>query len=129
MIEPLAILSYLFTHPMGTTHAPTPFVLESTSFSNHGRIPRTYTCWGKNETPPLQWTGAPPQTESYALLMIDEDVPRLHWYQWVVFNISAKKTALPKNVSSQASFVVANNSFGDPHYHGPCFTGKKRKHH
>lgn len=124
MIGPIAILSYLLAHPMGTNTSTTPFVLTSPKFKNHGMIPKTYTCWGKKRIPPLEWSGAPKGTQSYALLMIDEDVPRAHWYQWVIFNIPAEQTSLPENIKLSGA-SNKNYAFNQHVYHNPCPSHKK----
>jgi len=57
-----------------------PFSLTSPAFVESGVIPTRFTGDGDNASPPLQWTGAPAGTQSFALTLVDPDVP---WGQTV----------------------------------------------
>ncbi len=62
--------------PAGTPPAPGgPFALTSPAFVENAVIPTRYTGDGADVSPPLAWRGAPPDTESFALTMVDPDVP------------------------------------------------------
>jgi phosphatidylethanolamine-binding protein (PEBP) family uncharacterized protein len=68
------------------------FTLSSTAFENGGHIPPVYTrCDGEDLSPPLQWSGAPADTRSFALIVDDPDAP---------------DPAKPKMVSEVACLVV-----------------------
>jgi len=59
--------------------APQPanetFSLTSPAFVESAVIPTRYTVDGESVSPPLQWSGAPPGTQSFTLVLIDPDVP------------------------------------------------------
>jgi Raf kinase inhibitor-like YbhB/YbcL family protein len=55
--------------------APEPFSLTSSAFVESSVIPTRYTGDGQNVSPPLEWRGAPAGTQSFALTMVDPDVP------------------------------------------------------
>lgn len=61
--------------------------LVCSKFAEGGRIPARYTCEGEDVSPPLTWSGAPPATQSLALVCSDPDAPVGTWYHWGVFNI------------------------------------------
>lgn len=45
------------------------FTLTSGEFSDGGNLPKQYTCDGAGISPPLEWSGGPQNTESYAIVM------------------------------------------------------------
>ncbi len=51
------------------------FQLLSPAFAQGTRIPVRYTCNGEDISPPLRWSGAPPETRSFVLLCDDPDAP------------------------------------------------------
>jgi phosphatidylethanolamine-binding protein (PEBP) family uncharacterized protein len=54
-------------------------------------------CGGKNISPALSWSAVPKGTKSFALSIYDPDAPTGSGYwHWVVFNIPADVTSLPK---------------------------------
>jgi len=54
----------------------TLFKLSSPTFEDDGPIPPAYTkCDGANQSPPLEWSGAPTDTKSFALIVDDPDAP------------------------------------------------------
>ncbi|WP_238375471.1 YbhB/YbcL family Raf kinase inhibitor-like protein [Rickettsia massiliae] len=74
----------------------------STAFKHNDRIPDKFTCKGQNVSPHLhlEWSNAPSDTKSFALIMDDPDAPveitppHGIWYHWVIYNISASITKL-----------------------------------
>jgi len=96
---------------------PMPFSLTSPAFVESSVIPVRFTGDGDNVSPPLEWTGTPPGTQSFALVLVDPDVP---WGQtvpvygempptgtqpadffihWIVTGIPAAATSLPEGAS------------------------------
>ncbi|MBX7151242.1 YbhB/YbcL family Raf kinase inhibitor-like protein [bacterium] len=102
-------------------------VIASTAFSEGDLIPPKYTCDGSNFSPPLIWEGAPPTTESFALICDDPDAPRGTWVHWVLFNLPANIHALPEHIPTQEIIAGgARQGINDSHtvgYDGPCPPG------
>ncbi len=98
-------------------------VLSSPEVSDGGTLPKEFTGDGESATLPLEWSGAPPGTKSYALIM-DHIAPEgeAKWY-WTLYDIPATVAALPKNVSGVGT--LGNNSingrreYAPPHSKGP----------
>jgi Raf kinase inhibitor-like YbhB/YbcL family protein len=109
-----------------------PFSLTSVGFQNGAVLSTTYefdgmSCTGHNVSPPLQWSGAPAGTKSFALTVHDPDAKAPGgWWHWVVLNIPASadglKTAAGSGDFSSAPMgsVEGTTSFGKPGYGGPC---------
>jgi Raf kinase inhibitor-like YbhB/YbcL family protein len=98
--------------------------LTSTAFQDGGMIPAKYTCDGANVSPPLDWSGAPQTTKSFALICDDPDAPGKAWMHWVVFDLPASRTSLPENVPPQETIEGGGkqgmNDFKKIGYGGPC---------
>ncbi len=105
-----------------TRPAATAFVLTSPDLPADGRLPVEYTCDGGGATLPLTWSGAPAGTRSFAVIMHhvagQEDI---HWY-WVLYDIPAAVTSLPKNGGS-AGTLGNNINNGQAEYSPPCSAG------
>ena len=78
-------------------------------------------CGGQNISPQPSWSGAPAQTQSFVLTMIDTSVQPAQWSHWVVVDIPATITSLARGATTMpgAAIQVPSN-FGDPYYDGPC---------
>jgi Raf kinase inhibitor-like YbhB/YbcL family protein len=109
-----------------------PFTLTSSAFVESAVIPTRHTGDGDNVSPPLQWRGAPAGTQSFALVLVDPDVP---WGQtvpvygempppgtqpadffihWIVTGIPATTTSLADGASpgnTPAGTLEPMNSF------------------
>jgi phosphatidylethanolamine-binding protein (PEBP) family uncharacterized protein len=82
-------------------------ILTSPAFANNGVIPKQYSCEGTDISPPLQWSGAPQGTKSFALIIDDPDAPdprapKMTWVHWVVYNIPADVHGLPEGAAKAA---------------------------
>ena len=78
--------------------------LISSAFAANGDIPVTHTCEGRDQSPPLAWSGGPAGTRSLALIVDDPDAPdpaapRMTWVHWVVYNLPADTTGLAAGAS------------------------------
>jgi Raf kinase inhibitor-like YbhB/YbcL family protein len=100
------------------------FQISSPAFGNNSPIPKRHTCDGENRSPELTWTGAPAETESFALICDDPDAPMGTWVHWVMFAIPATCAKLGEGVPAQAQMpdgaIQGINSWGKPGYGGPC---------
>jgi Raf kinase inhibitor-like YbhB/YbcL family protein len=101
-----------------------PFSLNSGAFKNGGLIPVKFTADGDDVSPPLSWSGQPPNTGSFALVVKDSDVrDKDKGIQWVLWNIPATTHALPQGVPNnpvlQDGSRQGRNDFQKVGYSGP----------
>jgi Raf kinase inhibitor-like YbhB/YbcL family protein len=98
--------------------------LTSEAFAAEGTIPKKYTCDGPDVSPALDWSGAPPNTQSFALIMDDPDAPAGTWVHWVLYDLPANTKNLPEGVSKQEQLPdgarQGRNDFRKIGYGGPC---------
>jgi Raf kinase inhibitor-like YbhB/YbcL family protein len=98
------------------------FVLTSPNFADGARIPKTYTCEGRNVSPALRWTAPPRGTRAFAISMVDTDARFRHWIAW---GIPAVVRAI---AAGWRPLHEGTNSFGRRGYDGPC-PPPEPKHH
>jgi Raf kinase inhibitor-like YbhB/YbcL family protein len=87
-------------------------------------------CGGRNLSPQLSWSGAPPATRSFVLTMVDLDVRPAQWSHWIVVDLPADARSLATDTPTlpgKARALVSN--FGDAAYAGPCPPGGTGLHH
>ncbi|MGH6981807.1 MAG: YbhB/YbcL family Raf kinase inhibitor-like protein [Stellaceae bacterium] len=91
------------------------------------QVANTFGCKGGNISPEIKWTPGPQGTKSYAVSIYDPDAPTgSGFWHWVIFNIPASVTELPKNAGdlktnlAPAGSVQSRTDFGVPGYGGPC---------
>lgn len=82
-------------------------------------------CAGKNISPELTWSGAPPGTKSFAIMAYDPDAPSgSGWWHWTVFNIPANATGVGTGASGEGKLpqgaIEGRTDFGKPGYGGAC---------
>ncbi|MEW6235300.1 MAG: YbhB/YbcL family Raf kinase inhibitor-like protein [Candidatus Omnitrophota bacterium] len=98
--------------------------VKSAAFQEGGMIPKSYTCDGKNVSPPLAWDHGPAETKGYALICDDPDAPMGTWVHWVLFNLPASIVELPENVPAKETLENGArhgiNDFRKLGYGGPC---------
>jgi len=98
--------------------------LKSSAFEQGKDIPQKYSCEGQDISPPLEWSGAPDGTKSFALISDDPDAPVGIWVHWVIYDIPADSTELKEGVSKDP--ILSDGSkqgmsdFGRVGYGGPC---------
>jgi Raf kinase inhibitor-like YbhB/YbcL family protein len=98
-------------------------LIRSPAFSDGAGIPRQYTCEGQDMSPPLEWSGLPPDTRSLVLLCDDPDAPAGTWHHWAMYDIPPSSAGLPEGAgqpSGAKSFKQGVNDFGRIGYGGPC---------
>lgn len=96
------------------------FQLTVSGFAEGATIPRLYTCEGKDLSPAVSWTGAPPETRSFVLIVDDPDAPGGTWNHWLLYDIPASAKGLPEGVKPGQIGLSGRNDFGHPGYGGPC---------
>jgi Raf kinase inhibitor-like YbhB/YbcL family protein len=103
--------------------------LTSPVFKNGSYIPVENTSEGAGVSPVLTWEGSPTGTCSFALVMIDFDIPsptmRLgKFFHWIVYNIPVRLTSLLENFATRDSepmgVLIARNGEGKREYYPPC---------
>jgi len=121
------ILSLCVTGAAHLTHASgaaMSFQLSSSAFTPGQSIPKEFTCDGTNVSPQLTWTGAPANTQSFALIMDDPDAPAGTWVHWVLYNLPFNAHELAENVPNRQELPDdARQGYNDFHkigYGGPC---------
>jgi Raf kinase inhibitor-like YbhB/YbcL family protein len=99
--------------------------VRSRAFEPHGAIPRRYTCEGEDVAPPLEWSGAPAGTRSFALVVDDPDAPdpaapKRTWVHWVVVDLPPSVTSLPEGGALPPGARSGVNDWRRTGYGGPC---------
>jgi Raf kinase inhibitor-like YbhB/YbcL family protein len=118
------------------------FVLSSPDTRLAVRVPEEYTanvfgCTGGNLSPALQWSGAPAGTKSFVVTLFDPDVPETGsgWWHWVVYDVPASVSSLPKGAGAEHSSILpagtqqGRSDLGNDAYHGPCPDKGQPPHH
>jgi Raf kinase inhibitor-like YbhB/YbcL family protein len=99
--------------------------LTSSAFSAGGSVPARFTCEGENISPEFSWKEAPPETNSFVLIMHDPDAPRAGGFtHWVMYNIPAStghiEEKTPKQERVPGLGLQGTNDRGEIGYMGPC---------
>lgn len=100
--------------------------LVSSAFHHGGDIPAHYTCDGSNVSPPLAWSGAPVNTQSFVLIVDDPDAPdpqapTMVFVHWVICNLPASCHALAEGLAAlPAGAFECANDFQRTRWGGPC---------
>ena len=86
-------------------------------------------CHGGNQSPALQWSGAPAGTKSFAVTMYDPyKPPQSGWWHWIVYDLPATTLGLARQAGAAAGGGLPPGAKqglpdGDApqrHYYGPC---------
>ena len=108
----------------GTDSGAGQIQLTSAAFAYGEKIPVRFTCEGEDVSPPLQWSGAPVDTRSFALICEDPDAPRGTWIHWVLYNLPSGAVELVQGVPPLPELPSGarqgRNDFGKIGYGGPC---------
>jgi Raf kinase inhibitor-like YbhB/YbcL family protein len=102
--------------------------LTSAAFTQQGSIPQQYTCQGRDESPPLSWSGAPEGTVSFVLIVDDPDAPdpaapKRTWVHWVLYSIPATTSTLAEAMVTAKLPPGTREGLNDWNrsgYGGPC---------
>lgn len=92
----------------------------SRHFRDGQTIPAQFTCKGSGKTPPLRWSGAPPETRAFAVVMDDLDAPGGGYVHWVIFNIDATTAEIVEGPPPPQYAGQAQNSARQTGYRPPC---------
>ena len=83
-------------------------------------MPVRFTCAnGRALTPPLDWTGAPANTKSIAIVFDDADAPITPYVYWVVFDIGPGTSAILEGQLPPGA-KQARGTAGYDRYDPPC---------
>jgi len=102
--------------------------LISSAFAANGDIPAIHTWEGRDQSPPLAWSGVPAGTRSLALIVDDPDAPdpaapKITWVHWVVYNLPPDTTGLAADATGSRLPEGAREGLNDwqrEGYGGPC---------
>jgi Raf kinase inhibitor-like YbhB/YbcL family protein len=102
--------------------------ITSSAFANGGEIPAVYTCDGKDQSPPLSWSGVPATAKSVVLIVDDPDAPdpgapKMTWVHWVLYNLPPSTTGLAASMAESALPTGTQEGLNDwkrTGYGGPC---------
>jgi Raf kinase inhibitor-like YbhB/YbcL family protein len=110
----------------GAASAAGTMQLTSPAFPAGGDIPRPFSAYGENHSPPLAWT-AVPGAKTYALTLRDPDAPGGDFVHWLVWNIPGGATSLPQD--GVAGAVQGTSGIGRVGYFGPRPPGGRHHYH
>ena len=102
-------------------------IAKSSVFSEGALMGTKYTCDGEDVSPPMSWSGAPEETQSFALICDDPDAPAGDWVHWVFYDIPGSVSELPEKVPGVKNPKIGGtqgaNDFKKIGYGGPCPPG------
>jgi Raf kinase inhibitor-like YbhB/YbcL family protein len=117
----LAVAVTLAGCGQGAPVAPRTMSVISEAFSQN-ILPQRYTCHGARINPPLDWSGAPANTKSLAVVVDDSSAPITPFIYWLVFDIQPGTTDIQEGgVPTLAKQAL--NSGGTMAYDAPCPRG------
>ena len=115
-----------YPDPPGTVRTDiAKLVVSSPAFEPGGEYPVEFTCDGASASPPVEWSGAPEGTRCYALNVWHIPGPGGLKSYWVVYNIPADVTKLPRNATNIG--VTGLNDKGRTGYDPMCSKGPGAK--
>lgn len=123
-LSPIALLSLALLLGCAKREAPLPEVkasmtLTSQSFKDNQPLPKDCGAEAGNKSPELQWSKAPANTNSFALIVEDPDAPGPNpFVHWVLFNIPPNTKEILPGQAPPGS-VAGQNGSGSNGYYGP----------
>jgi Raf kinase inhibitor-like YbhB/YbcL family protein len=106
------------------------FRVKSSAFGPGAEIPKKFTCEAADVSPALEWSEAPANSASFALIADDPDAPVGTWVHWVLWNLPASAQSIPEGVAKSEQLADGSrqgqNDFRKIGYNGPCPPPGKR---
>ncbi len=102
--------------------------LTSPAFREGGSMPTRFTCDARQLSPPLRWSGVPPNSKELLLAMEDPDAPNGTFVHWLVARLPARTRGLAQG-RVPATATQLQQSFGERRYGGPCPPEDDPPHH
>lgn len=100
------------------------FQLTTTAFAKGQPIPRRHAFDDQNLSPPLHWSGTPPDAKSLALICEDPDATTGSWVHWVMYDLPPDTAGLPEGVAKMPELPDGAkqgvNDYKRIGYGGPC---------
>jgi Raf kinase inhibitor-like YbhB/YbcL family protein len=91
----------------------------SPAFASLENIPKRYTSEGENVSPPLAWSGVPPETQQLVLICHDPDAPLPYGFtHWLIYSIPPTVSQIAE--ADGGKFTEGINSSNQPGYTGPA---------
>jgi Raf kinase inhibitor-like YbhB/YbcL family protein len=136
IVTAFGLAALTFTAAQAQTMTLTsPDIKDGGTIANQ-QVFKGFGCTGENISPALSWSGAPANTKSFAVSIYDPDAPTgSGWWHWVVYNIPAGTTSLPKDAGDPSKglmpkgAVQSRTDFGSTGYGGPCPPPGDKPHH
>ena len=136
----IGALVFLACAVTALAQTPTTLTVTSPTIKAGQTIPTDHTGDGKNISPAINWSGAPPTTKEFALIMDDPDAPTPQpFVHWVIYKIPATAKGLPENIPIDAATAMPKevegalqgvSGFRRPIYRGPAPpAGKPHNYH
>lgn len=96
------------------------FRLIIAAFPEGANVPALHTCEGADVSPAMEWSGAPAETKSFAIIVDDPDAPGGVWNHWLLYNVSPSVHAIAQGFKPGRLGESGTNDFGKQGYNGPC---------
>jgi Raf kinase inhibitor-like YbhB/YbcL family protein len=96
--------------------------VSSSGFEPNGNIPTRFTCLGEGQSPDLRWDDAPADARSYAVIVVDFDVPApgfalQAFTHWMVYDIPPDQHGLAEAAKTPIAYTPSCPPFGEHAYH------------
>jgi Raf kinase inhibitor-like YbhB/YbcL family protein len=92
--------------------------VSSPAFGPLGPIPAKHSGDGPDVSPPLEWSGVPDGTRSFAVVVHDPDAPLVDGFtHWVLYGIPGDVRSLEEGTGD---YVPGRNNMGNQAYNGPA---------
>lgn len=107
-----------------TFHIKSPDI-QPNQMLKSSQVYQGFGCAGGNQSPQLEWSGAPAATKSFAVTMYDPDAPTgSGWWHWVVYAIPASVHTLESGAGQPGKLPDGakhgRNDFGTMDFGGAC---------